>query len=411
MLPPKHLERSLMHSQSSRANFQAGRTALFGVMALSLMLSGCTSPKQDTPSETSSPSAVVSETAPAVTKVNAGEFFNNEAQRLLDIKDLKNAVSLPTGIVTNSSESGKNTKVSFVPFAETAKGWEYEVPESDGNSDTTVSFVRWEGKTYVVADVLVTASSKGSGLEKDVVTNTNKTHVIDAETGKMINVVESTFPDGGRDSVYNHDIGEPAPDEPKTIYTEGLVFTKLNAATRIINPLTGETASEKPIATVAAYDSGTYPMPVARFGDTVVVANQTNSDKKVMVFNPVTNKKVETECRISIGSERDFSTAISDNFRYFTLGGTLTFDTETNTVFCTDETDSRAAVNGMGISNEGTVYGVVNKDDNNFAEVPFGKIEAAKVTPAGKDLPGIITSDGAGVFNVVADEYVIVPKK
>lgn len=433
----------------------SSRNRKFALLGLALVasigLAGCSGGNTDSGNASASPSAAASSPGnitfappPADSGVyerpskNTDGVFSNEDGFSVAFGDKdENTLATPDGGVSRFKGSADEDIVSFTSYEKSGeKNWTLTLPEIKGGSEkegledlSLIELLRWEGKSYVVANQVANVTTSASGLEAGKSVTVYNTHVIDIETGKIVNTVTAEKPSSNSTPsdvftpVYYNKNETKRPAFSTVLVTEG---ASNNIATyRALHPLTGATLDEMDQGSdvVPFFAGGEFKNSevenltstfegfkstrlVNTFGDFALVrsgneievgAYDPNANVRHSLINLTTGSKVAgIDCK-PVTNENVGNIDYSANFRYVAFDGNFIFDTETGKTFCGAKTDSRSGLAVSALDNNGNMFGA--NDAGKLLKVSIADNSVTELYDvASHDVPQSFTSTGLGVF-------------
>ena len=424
------------------------------IVAGSLGLAGCSAPTESNKtvaSEIPAPPPADSGVKPVISKNTEGAFSNEEGFGVPFSSSKKNTLKTPDGGLSRFKGSSGEEVISFTSYKKDGKGnWEFTVPaikdastnSSSEENSAGVQLLRWEGKSYAVANQEATINTSASGLKAGSSVKVYNTYVLDLETGKLVNTVKAEKPtDASAVSDVFVPVSYAKPTERKIPFLNALITTGTvaNASSyRVLDPLTSKVILESTgNSENVPYFSGTdfrdldisalnqtyggfkSTKPAGYFGNIVLL--RSGYEYEVGAYNPRDNKNysfynmnnkttvASMECENS-STSNEGSGAYSANFRYVVFNGTFVLDTQSGKTFCGAKTATRSGLLVTSIDNKGNMFG--SNDAGKLLKVSIEDNDAlVELYPtASHDVPESITSEGYGVFPS-GDNTILLPLK
>jgi hypothetical protein len=431
-------------SQKTGLASKTGPVILGAALISSLMLTACGTSSPTGPDSNSQPSAsATASAAPTGITEFKSDAFDLSKQVSLDIPASDKNILLSDGAVTQTEANGKDRTFSYIPYENKDSAWKY-TPEIPVGSNPSIKLMRWKDKSYLVIDGWDNISQPASGLQAEKKTTAHNVIVLDAATGKTVNVFKGEPSEVGANTQdklsFNPRTSNGSTSDNTYIpFLTGLTYRSLNGDAKLVDPITGKTiATENRVSGPMSLnnESGFYKDELnersktttkAVFGNFGFVVNdnpvankaETGHSYQNSIFalvNTVTNETIsKMECK-GTGDIENQDVVYSPDFRYVVFAKQYAFDTKTGKSFCSSPTGKEDARDFQisAVDNSGLLYGNAGRDYLRVSIADNTKVETL-VSNATNDtkFPIFITKNGSAVFHSEKskDVLVVVPSK
>lgn len=363
--------------------------------------------------------------------------FDFDKQSYVKAKTDEAKVLLGSGVITESHEGENPSSVAYVPYSGTDGSWKKDI----GYKADTVELMRWKGKSYIVAVGTLTSATAASGLQNEKSSSSEKVSVLDAIDGNIVSTFDSPSVDTSSSTgsfLFNSQKNNDSLDDKiGQAFMTGLVLNDgsgkilvdpLTKATIATASLDGLPQSNNETAFLSRFVNDQSDVQILEtFGNYALVEKQVSISNARTGSSPTTytydlvdtinNKTISsTGCKKytgANGSGQGPATIYSPDFRYVTFAGNVSFDTQSNSLFCAiPEANDTRQVSVATMDNKGTLY------LNGGSEILTMNIsDHAKVDVLFKEIGGNskfkITDNGDAVFIVGNTDgvAVLVPAK
>lgn len=427
-------------SFSQKAGFvrhKTGVTVLGAVLLSSLMLTACGAPAAKVSDSQSQPSASASASAApqGITKFTS-DAFDLSKQVSVTIPNKDSYLRLSDGLV-----SRENSTITYTPYENEDSAWKY-TPEISVGNNPNVRLMRWQDKSYIVIDGWAETSQPANGLQAAKNLTANNVIVLDAATGKTVNVFKDEPTEVGGNNMdrfyFNPRESDANNSETSIPFLTGLTYRTQNGSAKLVDPLTGKTVATEVTAGFMSLnnETGFYKNKVdfgsgrsttksvfGNFGFVVEYAPSPSGsslpESTFSLVNTVTNETVSSmQCQGNGEGISTHSPVYSPNFRYVVFGNKYAFDTKTGKSFCSKPSGKQDARDFQisAVDNDGNMYGTADRDYLRVSLADISKVETLLKDVNTQDavmFPIGITSKGSALFQSESssDVLVAVPSK
>jgi hypothetical protein len=398
------------------------------------MLTAC-APAANNSDAKAQPSASASEAPKGITEFKS-EAFDLSKQVSVPVANSDTNILLAGGVVSQAKEEGGKITVIYTPYESKDSAWKY-TPEVALNMNPSVQLMRWKDKSYLVLSGWENASEAASGLTAEKKTSEQHVIILDATTGKVVNIFAGEVAVlGSRDpDIFSFDPRSHSGDRQDTAipFLTGLVYKTPKGQAKLVDPLTGNTVAtnfKDYGPTPLNNETGFYTDQMNRtgksttkamFGNFAFVSTEnveggssktgaTHQNSTFTLVNTITNEIVSKMNCLGTGDDTKKPTYSAD-FRYVTFAGQYVFDTKTGKSFCTVPTGQKdiRRFEVKAIDNDGNMYGTADSEYMRINLADITKVETllADISQA-TQLPILITDKGSALFYSEQSEDVLV---